>query len=249
MKTIYIGKHKVEIYDSIDELPIKRFHRFNKYLLVDAGAGSDLNDINERINRILRYVDKSDKVNAKIELDNLRQGIYLVTQETNLKHLAFMVLVKSIDGKEQTDLSDEGLRSVQKLFENQTLNFLDRLLQFVKKKIDTELNLYFPGQFDDAAIKEYHDKLRSRILFQLDTIIRNADHKQEIDQIDDFLLTLAKPKVFSGKESTEIKYDKQFEDMCLFLSHELSLDIDKLSVLQFYNSFEYIKKQRRKNGR
>jgi 5'-3' exonuclease len=75
------------------------------------------------------------------------------------------------------------------------------------------------------------------------------DHKQEIDQIDDFLLTLAKPKVFSGKESTEIKYDRQFEDMCLFLSHELSLDIDKLSVLQFYNSFEYIKKQRRKNGR
>lgn len=249
MKTIYIEKHKVEIYDSIDELPVKRFHKFNKYLLVDAGVGSDLNDINEKINRILRYVDKSDKANAKIELENLRQAMYLVTQETNLKHLAFMILVKNIDGKEITDLSDEGVRATQKIFENQSLNFINRLFQSVKKKIDEELNLYFPGQFDDAAIKEYHDKLRSRILFQLDTIIRNADHKQEIDQIDDFLLTLAKPQIFSGKESTEIKYDRQFEDMCLFLSQELSIDIDKLSVLQFYNSFEYIKKQRKKNGR
>jgi len=249
MKTIEIGKYKVELYDSIDELPIKRFHKFNKYLLVDAGVGSDLNDINEKIAKIMRYVDRSDKVNARIELENLRQAMYLVTQETNLKHLAFMVLVKSIDGKEQTDLSDEGVRATQKVFENQSLNFIDRLFQSVKKKIDEELNLYFPSQFDDAAVKEYHDKLKSRILFQLDTIIRNADNKQEIDQIDDFLLTLAKPKVFSGKGSTEIKYDRQFEDMCLFLSHELSLDIDKLSVLQFYNSFEYIKKQRRKNGR
>ena len=249
MKTIEIGKYKVELYDSIDELPIKRFHKFNKYLLVDAGVGSDLNDINEKIAKIMRYVDRSDKVNARIELENLRQAMYLVTQETNLKHLAFMVLVKSIDGKEQTDLSDEGVRATQKVFENQSLNFIDQLFQSVKKKIDEELNLYFPSQFDDAAVKEYHDKLKSRILFQLDTIIRNADNKQEIDQIDDFLLTLAKPKVFSGKESTEIKYDRQFEDMCLFLSQELSLDIDKLSVLQFYNSFEYIKKQRKKNGR
>jgi hypothetical protein len=206
-------------------------------------------DINDRILKIMRYVDKADKTNAKIELDNLRQSLYLVSQETNVKHLSFMALVKSVDGVEVTDLSDDNLKKVQKTFESTALGFFRNLLNTFKKKVDTELNLYFPGQFDDAAIKEYHDKLRSRILFQLDTIIRNADHKQEIDQIDDFLLTLAKPKVFSGKESTEIKYDRQFEDMCLFLSHELSLDIDKLTVLQFYNSFEYIKKQRKKNGR
>lgn len=249
MKEIEIGKHTVEIYDSIDELPIKRFHKFNKYLLIDAGVGSDLNSISEKINRIVRFIDKEDKANAKIELDNLRQAMFLSVSELNAKHLAFMVLVKSVDGKDIIDLSDAGLKKTQQIFEEQQTNFIDRLIQSVKKKIDTELNLYFPGQFDDAAIKEYHDKLRFRILFQLDTIIRNADHKQEIDQIDDFLLTLAKPKVFSGKESTELKYDRQFEDMCLFLSHELSLDIDKLSVLQFYNSFDYIKKQQKKNGK
>lgn len=134
MKTIQAGGHKIEIYDAIDELPIKRFHKFNKYLLVDAGVGSDLNDINEKIGRISIYVEKQDKVNARIELDNLRQALYLTAQETNLKHLAFMVLIKSVDGKEVTDLSDEGVRNLQKYFEEQPLNIFTRLLQSVKKK-------------------------------------------------------------------------------------------------------------------
>lgn len=109
--------------------------------------------------------------------------------------------------------------------------------------------MYFPSQFDDAAVKEFHDKLKSKSLLQLDNLIRRTDHEQEIQQIDDFLLMLARPTIFSGKESAEIKYDKQFEDMCLFLSHELSVNVENLSVLQFYNSFEYIKKQRKKHGR
>jgi hypothetical protein len=109
--------------------------------------------------------------------------------------------------------------------------------------------LYFPAQFDDIAVKEQFDKIKVRILLQLDSIIRGNDNSTEIEHIDDFLFSLAKPKVFSGRESAEIKYDKQFEDMCLFLSHELSLRIEDLTVLQFYNSFEYIKKQRKKNGR
>jgi hypothetical protein len=250
MKTIDIGIHKVEIYDSIDELPVKRFHKFNKYLLVDAGIGSDMMDLNDRILKIMRYIDKSDKTNAKVELENLRQSIYLISQETNVKHLSFMALVKSIDGVEVTDLSDDNLKKLQKTFDTTPLGFFSQLLMNFKKKVDTELALYFPGQFDDAASREYCDKLKARILLQLDSIIRKTNNTEEIDRIDDFLLTLAKPKIFSGRESAEIAYDKQFEDMCLFLAHELSLDIDKLSVLQFYNSFEYIKKIRKKqNGR
>ena len=249
MRTIKAGSHTVEIFDSIEELPIKRFHKFNKYLLVDSGVGSDLNDINDKIAKILMYVESADKSNAKIELENLRQSMFLVSQETNIKHLALMALIKSVDGKEVTDLSDEGLRNLQKIFEEEPLNIFDRLLQSVKKKIDEELNLYFPGQFDDAAVKEYYDRLKSRALLQLDSIIRDKDNRIEIERIDNFLLSLSKPKLFSGKESAEIKYDRQFEDMCLFLTCELHLGIEKITVLQFYNSFDYIKKQRKKNGR
>ena len=134
MKTIKVGKRSVEIYDSIDELPIKRYHKFNKYMLVDSGIGSDLNDINDHISKILRYIDKSDKKNAKTQLENMRQSLYLISQETNIRHLSFMVLIKSIDGKEVYDISDKNLKRLLKQFENESKGFLNRLIESVKKK-------------------------------------------------------------------------------------------------------------------
>lgn len=248
MKTVKIGSNTVEIYDSIDELPIKRFHKFNKYMLVDSGIGSDLNDINEHISKIAKYID-SDTKSAKVELENLRQSLYMISEETNIKHLSFAILIHSINGERLYDLSDENIKRVMHKLGNVKKSFLDRLIESVKKKIDQELNLYFPGQFDDAAIKEYYTNLRAKALMQLDSIIRGKDHATAIDKIDSFLLTLAKPKTFSGKESVEIRYDKQFEEMCLFLKHEVSTDPDKMTVLQFYNSFEYVKKKHKPNGR
>lgn len=250
MKITKIGRHLFEIYDSIDELPVERFHKFNKYLLVDAGVGSSVNDINEKIDRIIRFINKSDNKSAIIELDNLRQALYVVSNEMNPKHLAYLILIKSIDGKEITDLSEEGLRNnVQKKIEDQSITLFDRLFKSVKKKIDEELNLYFPDQFDDASVKEYYDRLRKRALLQLNAIIEENDNEREINIIDDFLLTFIRPRIFSGKKSVEIEYDKQFESMCLLLTKELSINIANTSVLQFYNAFEYLKTKKRNNGR
>ena len=40
MKNVQIKGMNVELYDSIEDLPIMRFHKYNKMLLVDAGVGS-----------------------------------------------------------------------------------------------------------------------------------------------------------------------------------------------------------------
>ncbi len=117
-----------------------------------------------------------------------------------------------------------------------------------KKKISQELNVYFPGRFDDAATKEYYDKLRDRALLILDSIIRENNNDEKIKKIDDYLLTLSKPQLFSGKESAEIEFDKQFNEMTIFLKEKLSIDIDKTTVLEYYQSFEYIKKTMPKKG-
>ena len=55
MKTVKIGEYTVEIYDAIDELPMLRFHKYNKMLLVDAGIGSDLQDFDTHIEKAMRY--------------------------------------------------------------------------------------------------------------------------------------------------------------------------------------------------
>jgi hypothetical protein len=247
MRKINIGRKVVEIYDSIDELPVKRFHKFNKYMLVDSGVGSDLNTINDHIGRISKYMEK-DPPSARRELENLRQSLYMVIEEINIKHLSFALLVKSINGKEVHDLSEENVKRISAELSNIELGVFDRLIESVKKKIDQELSLYFPSQFDNVAVKEYYDRIQSRTLLQLDTLIREKDNAKQIETINDFLLEFAKPQIFSGKDSAEIKYDKDFEEMCLFLKKELSIDIDNTTVMQFYTSFGYIKKLR-KNAR
>lgn len=84
---------------------------------------------------------------------------------------------------------------------------------------------------------------------KLDSLIRNNDNEKRILEIDNFLFSMYKPSVFSGEKSAEIKYEKDFQNMCLFLKHQISVDPKTMSVVEFYNSFNYIKKLNKKNGK
>ena len=76
MKTFNIGKHKVEMYDSIEDLPITRFHKYNKMLLLDAGLGSDLTDVDAHIEKTIAFFREGEQENAVNELMNMRKEIY-----------------------------------------------------------------------------------------------------------------------------------------------------------------------------
>lgn len=252
MRKVKIGKKQVELYDSIDELPIARFYKFNKYMLIDAGIGSDIGDINNHIGKISKFIDNGDKDSAKKQLDNLRHALYLVSNETNVNHLSLAALVKSINGNNVHDLSDENMARIIGEFRDSPKSFIEKLIESIKKKVETELSLYFPGLFDDAAVKEYYDRIRQRTILKLKEIIEGEDYGSKIEEIDSFLLTLSKPKVFSGKDSAEIAYEKQFEEMCLFLQKELSVEPKSMTTLKFYIAFEHIKKvnkNKRKHGK
>ena len=49
MKTLYINNHEIKVYDSIDELPIINFQKYNKYVLIDSGLGSDIDSVNSLV--------------------------------------------------------------------------------------------------------------------------------------------------------------------------------------------------------
>lgn len=249
MKTTKIGERAVVLYDSIDELPILRFHAYNKMLLIDAGVGSDLNDWDAHIEKAIRFIRKEKPDLAEKELDNLRQNVYFVQSAISPKYLAFACLVKSVDGTEYNDMTADGLQKVLDLFADAPNAELTAHLEAVKKKIDDELRLYFPRLFDDATLKEYYDKLKQRTIVVLRTIIdgraTEADAK-EIDDITAELITYFNPQTFTGSESVEIRHDRQFENMCLILSQNLHVDPKKFTVLEYYNAFEYIKEQAKK---
>lgn len=242
MKKLYVNGKVVKVYDSIDEMPIVNFQKYNKYLLIDSGIGSDIDDIDQHIVKIAKFI-KTDNRKALQELQNMRQNIAMINSEISPKYMAFAALIHSINGREITDLSDDNLKEVladlKKVKHSTIVNFL----LWLKKKVTTELETYFPGDFTSPKEKEIYDKFKARVLLVLDSIITDSDHKAEIESIEDSIMDTYKPRSFIGSSSVEITYDKQFENACLVISQKTNLSPKSMTVLQFYNAMDNIKQQ------
>lgn len=243
MKSLIINGKAVQVYDSIDEMPIVNFQKYNKYLLIDSGIGSDADDIDAHIAKVAKFVKNGNKEKAMQELQNMRQAMYMVNSEVSPKYLAFAALVHSVDGKEVTDLSDDGLKAVLKRINTIKHSRLVDLLVWLKKKVSTELELYFPGDFSDPKEKEAYDKLKQKTILELESMLGGRDRSDEIATIDASIFAMYSPKSFAGSGSVEIKYDKQFESACLIITQKTNADAKKMTVLQFYNALDVIKKQ------
>ena len=243
MKSLLINKKIVRVYDSIDEMPIINFQKYNKYLLIDSGIGSDADDIDAHIIKIAKFIKANNSKKALQELQNMRQNMYMVNSEISPKYLAFATLIHSIDGKEVNDLSDDGLKKLLQDLKDIKHSKVINFLLWLKKKVTNELETYFPGDFVNPKEKEAYDKLKNRTLLVLDSIINNTDNTKQIESIDTMMLNMHAPKVFIGSESVEVKYDKQFESTCLLIAQKTNMDARKMTVLQFYNAIDNIKAQ------
>lgn len=242
MKEIKLGKHLVKLYDDIADLPIRRFHKYNKLLLVDAGIGSDLADFDAHIEKVVRYINDGEKEAAGQELMNMRQNLYAVQSELSPKFSAFACLVASVDNVPCDDISDDALQATLGMLNDVSFKELTAQIGAVKKKIDEDLQTYFPHSFDNASAKEYYDQLKRRTVLILQDIIEgeaNLKTKREIERLTNELIMYIRPKSYEGKESVEIKYDKQFESMCLILSKNLHVNPKEFTVLEFFNAYEF----------
>lgn len=243
MKTITIKEHTIKLYDSIDELPIINFQKYNKCILIDSGLGSDIDSVDNHIVNIARLINTGDKKQAMLELQNMRQNLHMIVSNVSPKHLAFAALIHSIDGEEQKDLSDAHLQELINDLNEMPHGILLDILASLKKKLSTDLETYFPNEFDSAKEKEAYNKLKTKVVLQLQEIIEDTDKSSEIAEIDNFLFSLHKPKIFIGKDSQEIKYDKQFESACMIISQKTGMNAKKMTVLEFYNTLTNLQKQ------
>lgn len=246
MKTVKIGKHTVEMFDTIEELPVTRFHKYQKYLLVDSGIGSTIEDFDKHIEKARRFLMLNDADNAQKELENLRQCVYMVQNGLSPQHLAFACFVFSIDGVQCKELTDDALKKVVEMFADTPYEELTDQLGAVKKKIDAELMLYFPKLYEDSDAKEFYEKVRRRTLLVLKNIVAGVpvpDGTQDVDEVTTELITYTRPQAFAGTDSVEIKFDRQFENLCLMLSGQLNVKPKEYTVLEFYNAFEFLKEK------
>lgn len=252
MKHLIIHGKDVVIYDSIDELPIRRFHRWQKLLMVAAGVGSTLADFDAHIDRVVRFLKTSNTDDAVKELENLRQNVNMMQGEVPLAGMTFAALVASIDGEACDDISEDGLQRTLDKLGDMTMKEAQEEMLASKKKIDHELTLYFPAIFDDVVSRQYYDDIKKRTLLILDGIVNGEQDKEQVEALTNRLALTMKPQTWTGSRSVEIIQDKAFEDLCLAIGKEFNVDAKRFTVLEYYSAQETlakVAKEREKRAR
>ncbi len=117
-------------------MPIKLSGLANRYLLQDAGIGSDMQAIDDHFKSLDAFLGGGKIEEAKQERENLRFAFYTMLQEVSYKALAFGCHIFSIDGVEVTDRSEEALTV---MLDSLPLSMtdLEEILTEVKKNFNT----------------------------------------------------------------------------------------------------------------
>ena len=240
-----LGTHKVVMYDSIEELPIVRFQKYNKMLLLDAGLGSDVSALDGHLARVSEYIKANDLANASAEIDNLRQTLFNVQNGQTPHFLSLIPLMAEIDGEPLTDISDENLQAVYERLKDVTFGQYEQTATEVKKKIEAELKAYFNQGGESAASKEYYELMRRRALLMCDEIADGRDRSEEIRAIESQMVRSDKPRDFQGQRNAEVLYDKNFVGCCIAIAQNLNMDAKKMTVLEYYRAIEDLEEQQK----
>ena len=133
-----VSKTTLKIYDDIDQLPIERFNKANKYWMLHDNIGSSIADFDaNHFNKIALLAGDADK--CKAELQNFRILVYNIQNEINVGHLSFACLIHSVDGVEVNDLSEDALELLLKKLSDKGLT-----QELLKKKILIREGRYIP---------------------------------------------------------------------------------------------------------
>ena len=129
-------EHQIELYSSIEKMPILRFQKFNKYIMKSSDVGNEHKDFTNKISKITQYILKGMESSALQELENLNMIVFNSMNEISPKSKAFAVLVKRIDDKEYLDYSSESLDDCLIHLDKIGVNTIEALekMQEVKKK-------------------------------------------------------------------------------------------------------------------
>jgi len=136
MRTIQLNGKTLKIHDSVETMPITVFHRFNLYAAMDAGIGGTIEDVDRRLYRVRQFIAHDQRDNAIAELDNMRQAIAFVIENSNPELLSFAALVESIDGQAvQVDSAEDAQQLLAELSkQGLTIGKLRKSLDAAKKK-------------------------------------------------------------------------------------------------------------------
>lgn len=250
-----LAGHRIKFIDDISELPIVRFQKYCKYSLYESGIGSDLDSVLDHIQRAATLV-RSDPSKAITELTNMQNAIYMVANEVNPALLGFACFIVEMDGNPCNDLSEEGIKHIADMLRNEKVTKFYRAYNSVKKKIEEDMEVYFPKEVDNSRDIQQTKILRDRVLKETERIIAICDARlsgkeipdmksiaKEIERMDAAMIMLNPPVEFSGDKAADLMFQKNFETTCISLTRWMGKDAKELTTLEFYQAYEDMVKE------
>lgn len=136
MITFKKKKTEVKFYDSIEEMPHRRYMKFNKEMMRANEVGNSMTDVIKRIDRAMGFIQAKESDKAVRELSNARLAYSYSQAELEPKGLALAAMVKSINGVEVDDITASGLQNTLEVLQNigMSKRELDHNADSVKKK-------------------------------------------------------------------------------------------------------------------
>jgi hypothetical protein len=144
MITFKKKKTEVKFYDSIEEMPHRRYMKFNKEMMRANEVGNSMTDVIKRIDRAMGFIQAKESDKAVRELSNARLAYSYSQAELEPKGLALAAMVKSINGVEVDDITTSGLQATLEVLQNigMSKRELEDNAETVKKKSNKSLKYF-----------------------------------------------------------------------------------------------------------
>lgn len=246
------GKHEIELLDSIHNLPILRFQRFNKYQMIASEVGNTFADYDQRTQKALQYLQKGMVKEAIQELENRRQTVFNAYNDFTPYGKSFAVLVKRIDGEIYNDFSPDNIDRCLEHLERIGLGNKDAISKLVevKKKLETELVVYFSEFFPKNGNKEQTALRVRRANLMVDAVINQKEDKKGIFDIEKEILENDPPHVWNVWKSGNMErvLEVEFHKFAIAVTERSRQDLNNISTFTFYSTVEHLKEQNPKNN-
>lgn len=145
MKTININGHILELYDSIEDMPITRYNAFNRYSMIDSGLGNSFADIDQKITETIGLISTGYTDKALQTLLNMRTSYYFLFENIDPKTNSFICMIKSIDGVNNDDISEGGILKTREILMKTKISrsMITVVISEIKKKLMMSLKRIF----------------------------------------------------------------------------------------------------------
>jgi len=122
----------MELYKDIETMPITVFMKFQKYVLIENGVGTNVQDFSKRLAKLYEYTVNNKPKFVLEEIANLQTLFYnVVEKEQDAKLYALSYLVKGNEQKSEDEVKEFIEKNLKKL----TTKYIYELYFELKKKL------------------------------------------------------------------------------------------------------------------